>query len=359
MILPIKQIDNNSGIIIDTKAIFNNDHQGLIVEETDNNKNRATYLPGVFPNKSWEFIKNSLIQKAGITNSKIKFYAYDCKIYSMCIADYLIKPIQYFVNKHYTNFVPYSMINGHVIVDKSDYVRNLASIYDILKMEQYGYKITNKVYGAIINNIEYYKQKYRLDKNNMRQASAFLLLDIYLTKSDDQYFEIIKSDLYNQIINPDSNIDVNFELGQILMALTTVNPKNNLLEEKLNQIANIDIDQNTSIDIFRYNWFSKLVNNNDYKLILVDKIINFIDNHPEYNETNFYAVEFEALSTLYILMHNDSKIQSIVEKYISKLLIKLENRRNIFGLFDFKNGDSRFDITGHVLSGYYCLLSIL
>ena len=361
MLLPIKKINNESGEILNTKEIFNNNRYGLIVEGISDNQNRATYLPNVFPNESWEFIKKSIIQKAGISNSEIRFYAYDCKIYSMTVSDYFIRPIQYFINKHYTNFVPYKMVNDYIIIDKSEYVRNLAFIYDVLQMNQYGYSINNTVYNSITSNINYYKHKFNLDKKSMRQASAFLLLDIYLTNTNDQYFEIIKSYLYDQIINPDFNnpIDINFELGEILMALSIVDKKNNILAKKLNKIPNID--QNAPVDIFRYNWFSKLVINidyPDYKLILTNKIIKFIDNHPQYDETNFYAVEFESLSTLYTLI-NDPKLQSLVEKYISELLIKLENRRNIFGMFHFKNGDVRFDITGHILNGYYALLSIL
>ena len=49
---------------------FNNIEYGIIVE--DSSGNRATYLPNVFPNKSWNYIKDSLMSKAG-TKQKSKF----------------------------------------------------------------------------------------------------------------------------------------------------------------------------------------------------------------------------------------------------------------------------------------------
>jgi len=79
-------IDNTTGKIISMDKQFDNKYYGLIV---DSSQSRATYLPHVFTNISWEGIKNSLLQKADIVNQhRIKFYAYDTKIISMTLLDY-------------------------------------------------------------------------------------------------------------------------------------------------------------------------------------------------------------------------------------------------------------------------------
>ena len=60
MMESVMKIDSTNGIIISNSETFDNKNYGLIVEDLNNSK-RATYLPNVFPNKSWDFIKNSFI----------------------------------------------------------------------------------------------------------------------------------------------------------------------------------------------------------------------------------------------------------------------------------------------------------
>ena len=74
--LPLYEIDFASGVIPKLKnRIFKNDKLGFIM---DKNGNKATYLPEVFPNKSWQEIRDHLVQnKAGSSLDKnIKFFAY-------------------------------------------------------------------------------------------------------------------------------------------------------------------------------------------------------------------------------------------------------------------------------------------
>jgi hypothetical protein len=365
-------IDVKTGKIIKTGEKFDNLYYGLIVENTKNFTQKATYLPNVFPNQSWEHIKTSLIQKANITDKNIKFYAYDCIIRTASIADYFILPIQKFVNTYYVIFVPYMIKEKEVVIDKKDDVRNLGTIYSIFQMQQhYKYRFSHTANNTITSSIGYYKSKYKFRPNNMRQASAFLLLDLYLSNKDDEYIPIIKNNLYkelNQQNNFDSGkptddnfvvIEKNFELGKILTALNIVDPNNQILKNEINKIP--IIDEELDVDIFRYNWFSKLVKNmNDkvYKYTLVKRIIGYYDDNKEKDETNYYAVEFEALATLYASI-SDVKTKKLVEQYIIKLIISLEKRKNKFGFYEFKNGETRLDITGHVLDGLYELMSLL
>ena len=74
--LPLYEINYNTGRISElNNQIFKNDKLGFIM---DKNGSKATYLPDVFPDKSWQQIRDHLVQqKAGTSlDNKIKFYAY-------------------------------------------------------------------------------------------------------------------------------------------------------------------------------------------------------------------------------------------------------------------------------------------
>ena len=74
--LPLYEIDYDSGQISGlNNQVFKNDKLGFIM---DKNGNKATYLPDVFPDKSWQEIRNHLVQqKAGTSlDNNIKFFAY-------------------------------------------------------------------------------------------------------------------------------------------------------------------------------------------------------------------------------------------------------------------------------------------
>lgn len=77
MLLPITPIAANSS------SLYNSVTDGLIVQS--HNGSRATYLPNVFPGKSWEEIKESLIQKAGISGGTTEFYSYKTREMSMTL----------------------------------------------------------------------------------------------------------------------------------------------------------------------------------------------------------------------------------------------------------------------------------
>jgi hypothetical protein len=95
-----------------------------------------------------------------------------------------------------------------------------------------------------------------------------------------------------------------------------------------------------------------------YVYCLIDKIVDYIDKYPNNNETNYLAVEFECLTALYYII-DKKEYQQKIEKCIELILIELQNRTNLNGLYKFKNGDVRLDITGHILNGFYNLLLIL
>ena len=158
---------------------FNNIEYGIIVEDASGN--RATYLPNVFPNKSWSYIKNRLILKAHSTHSS-KFYAYKCIVYEKHIIDLLnihyfqstyINPFADFMKVNYNTFIPYKIVNSKVSVDTSRNVRNIASINDMLSLNLASSKKSKK---NINHNLDFYKDQFNNDKSSMRQASSFLIM---------------------------------------------------------------------------------------------------------------------------------------------------------------------------------------
>lgn len=351
MLNPIQRVSENGTI---KKENFNNKKYGIIAENPTNPNQSVTFLPAVFPDKDWDFVKEMLVKKGGFYSNKLDFYAYQCEIFSMKVTDYYFQPIQQFINKKYKNFVPHEIINDIVVIDRSESIRNLSVIYNILLMDECGYQISKSVRKCIHDNIKYYWEMYQKG-NNMRQASAFLMLDMCLM--GNLSWITIKNNLLEQLNNESKNsfqgMDLNLEMGEILWALHRVDPNNDIIKRYIDLIPKLDQDMNSEIDIFRYNWFSKsakFVRDGTYKYLLVEKIIKYIHDHPEKDETNYLAVEFESLATLYCCL-DDYSTKKRIEGYLEKLLVRLQERKNKFGFYQFHNGTVRLDITGHVMNG--------
>ena len=150
-------------------------------------------------------------------------------------------------------------------------------------------------------------------------------------------------------------IDINFELGEILMALAIIKPSADLLA----YINKFNLESN---DIFQYNWICQyllpLFYDTSFDLSTIKPFIAKLDlkvtqyinlSIDNLSETNYLAVAYEAITALYIMGYrNDSELE-----YLFRSLM---DRRSIYGLFSFLNRTSRFDITGHVLNSIYHLL---
>ena len=82
MVRDVLEIDKDTGKIRGTYKLFDNDTMGLIFDNKKTGQ-RATYLPGVFENISWEKIKTNLEQKSGYISSDnlngSMFYMYNIK----------------------------------------------------------------------------------------------------------------------------------------------------------------------------------------------------------------------------------------------------------------------------------------
>lgn len=351
-------IDNNG--VISNGRQFNNIEYGIIVDNLET-RQRATYLPDVFPDKSWQYIKESVTDKAHISDNKnIIFYAYDTLIIKMNLREFnnhniseIKNGITSFFNKYYTDFVPYEVSKGKIIIDKKEYVRNIATIYDILKL----LNVEDSVRQAAQQNLEYYISLYLENPDVLRQASSFLVLALSLSKN--KYTKIIQdicNTLYSHVIK--KNLEKQFELGEVLIALSIVCPKREILNEQLEYVK--EILQNTETNIFQLNWFMKFIEAYDaysaYFEIMLNKILEIVYVIDHNYETNYLAVSYECLTCalLYCTRNNiklgelKNKIKKEIER-IYQIIITRYNKE--YCLFMFTNGTMRIDITCHILNG--------
>jgi len=276
----------------------------------------------------------------------------------------LIDEIKNFVNHYYKDFIPYEVTKNDVVIDKTEYVRNIATMYDIMQLQSHFYSdkkstggIDPQVLNKINENADYYVSIYKKNPSTMRQASAFLALLLSMISKVKYETDIkqITETLYAQI----DDLEPQFELGEVLMALSILDPKKDILNNQIDKIIkNIEHNEPKLNNIFQYNWLSKFIvvyqNDHSRKLftLLGEKIIPVLRLFTyEEEETNYLAVAYECLASLLVY---DKSIA--VGDLIDNLTEKLIKRHNpTYGLFAFKNGDMRLDITGHIINGFICM----
>lgn len=107
----------------------------------------------------------------------------------------------------------------------------------------------------------------------------------------------------------------------------------------------------------RYIYFSdQSVDVNTVIKIIIDKLIKVtkILLHHTKTESNYLCVAFEAFCSLYQVCDDAYKI--LCSEMIKRLIIKIMQRMNYYGLIDFTSGDARVDITGHFHNGLIYLV---
>lgn len=358
MLLPVLEINPDTGVI-SNGDIFNNNKYGLIYSS---GKSRATYLPYVFPNSTWDNIKKKLIRKSNKdeTNSlqNVSFKSYTIKQIKTDLFTF-IKNLSYVQNQfikwiesNYGNSIPYMRSNNKIIRDEKQYVRNIATINDILQFKNI---LSNQLLKSLEIDLEKYYLIFKKDPLNMRQASSFLLII-------KPYYDI-KKYLFTQL----SDLEPKFERGEVLISLLYVtrdNKENDKMNDNFNSmIRTIELKETLKMDdIFELNWHSKFAfvcfkkkfkNKTELSLYstLLFKKIKYLFSYDLNNlETNYLAVFFEALSSLYNLLESKEDIKDMITKLFCKLMERFEN-----GLFKFTDNSARLDITGHVLNGFFAL----
>jgi AMMECR1 domain-containing protein len=365
MVLPIHKINKHSGRL-DFKvlkknehggktgrsyelAIFNNKDYGVIVTSKENSDRRATYLPDVFPNARWSDVKESLLEKAGIDSKEsVEFVAYKTITQKMCLFHYLVNPFVKWIQHVYHDFVPYQVYSkGGLVIDWYQDVRNIATIHDILRLRQFDVDLKS-ILLKIKDNIQYYNNKR--SKLNL-QSLSFLLLcnkELHLNETGSEIAERLVEALSTEYLEP------MFEVGEVLHGLLSYNSKRfaKIVKDYLDRVTlEATVKEDT---IFQLNWLSKTAFASSIRHERLTREIEdafktwFSRFYSADLETNYLAVCYETLSTIFNRFSND------LDHALETVFHDLHKRRNnSTGLFAFKDGTCRLDITGHVLNGYY------
>ena len=322
MCLPIRHVEEATGNFVDDGSAFSNNTWGLIVQT---GIHRATYLPGVYMDTPWDAIKASVQAKAKVEQGEnSSFIAYRTKrVYATLrqVYEYLLRnspsSITRTLGSHFIVFtnpcrhVPYLVTSDkRVLYDESQDVRNIASLLDIETLAEL-------VPGAINRfdpDIKHYIMKYTKRPAEMRQASTFLLTLLQHKKQCPRLQRRIASRLISEL----SSMEPEFELGEALVALrmqTRMRPPRS---------------------IFELNWQAQASPHPE----LEQHLQAFTSDFTHSTETNFLAVAFEAACALSMPVLSAALFSDLMQRY------DVER-----GLFMFRDGSARVDITGHVHRG--------
>lgn len=361
MLNPIYTINIDTGIIERLQEPFTNKKYGIIIQSNDNLQ-RATYLPEVFPNIKWNDLIVSIKQKANIVSNNFKLFAY--KIYQIKshYLDILNNKLFSYISLY--NFsrllidnmniklifpFPYSYINDNFKWNTTEEVRNIAILSDIFK-----YCIHFKSF-AHENELKQIKAKIHFILTNLKSYNSQGLSFLgYMYNNNSYNFNIKNKDQYClKLLNDLKTAEPEFARNEILIGLNKAGCSNGVL---VSYSDTLDFDIESSI--FKMNWIIQALisfnKNISPELIIIfkTKINNILQNIKEV-ETNYIAVAFEGLC--YIQKANPTKETiSILFQLLFELEIR-KNKNNI--LYNFMDSSARIDITGHIINGLYQLIS--
>ena len=351
MQLPLTPISGN-------RKTFDNEKYGLIV---DSDQGRGTYLPKVFKTKNWGEISASLLQKAQVKTGK--FFQYETSvvegkmrtIFDKEYLDWVAQEYLIFMEVNYENFVPYMVENGQILIDKTENVRNCATLCELLD-----FPVSKKLEAKIRRDIKYYVAKFA-KRIYTEQANAFLIMAMAKIEGKvSQTLVDICDDLYKNL----DGMGAQFQLGETLIGLHRVCPMIKELAHWQKWMEKRLEGLNGRVEnIFEYNWQAKYlfeirkdIPAKKHAEELLRRLIGMKITADM--ETNYLAVYFEAMMSLWGILGGDM-FANILPVWIFLLqrwkngVFKTQEIKNSssFYLFYFKNGTARIDITGHVISG--------
>lgn len=372
---PLLSINPNNGLINDELIRpFNNEEYGIIIVNDSNDKT-ATFLPKVFTKDvSWNYIREKILEKANLSiNDNVYYKAYKIEKYEKKLID-IIKPnyinnifinIGNFFNQNYNDKIPYALLkadnsgNFNIVSNINDDVRNIATLNDINEMDNKYKVLSLKTLENIEKNTNIYIDKYKKNEQLINQSLSFLIL---INKNKD-----ISEDICSKLLSNLDNMERNFELGQALIAIIKCNDNDDIIKSNLEMMKKELFEKKTfnMDDIFRISWQTKAlttyISNNPNRIndrdnivhieLLIHVIINVLN--TSFNllydiETNYLAVCFECLSTLYKYEKNNNDLNNI----LFYIFIILQSRFSKFGLYMFNDHTARIDITGHCIQGF-------
>lgn len=364
MMKPIFNIDSRTAKM-DNGDTFNNLDYGLIfVSQTGK---RSTYLPRTWVKKTWKEIKTMLRKKAGVSElEKGNFYAYKTishkggvlRLLHAGYLNFLIGEYSDYINNNYNDFVPYQTnLNNKIVRNKSNNgVRNLLVIKSLLDIKD---SLSEEVISSIRNNVEYYKNKF--DNKETLRSSPFLLSSI--NKLEEKVDEKICEHIYEKL----SDTDPVFELSQCLISLNETCAGLDILSEQERKMYHVILNDTKASqeNIFKLSWHAQYLNSlykmhnvilQDHVDLLFHRMSNIINSFVN-PETNYFAISLEGLASLYPLIQNPEDKKRLTNDMFH-MFYKIQKRYKN-GLYFFKNGIARIDITAHVMNSYNILLGEL
>jgi AMMECR1 domain-containing protein len=405
MHLPLGEVDSANA------AAFSNKTMGLVVDSGAGK--RATYLPGVLPNASWNHISHSLRQKAGLgRTAAARFYAYETTtvtfqaysvLFSAQSASQLRSDVAFFYLKHYDHFVPYQYdAAAHAaIVDERQAVRNVACIGDVVVLAR-DYRAAFE-HKPILANLEHYYQKWVKNPDAHRQTAIFLVRAFNAMGVHASRVQLMASNLYAAIVA--NQLEPQFEMGEAVSVLARVSvPRMKVLHAALDVMRRraesmLHAEPAQLDNVFEMNWQSQSVRSllqtqtetlntksksrtrmsaqdavanetcMDHVMILFRAFMNTAQRtilRVAALETNYLAVIYEFLVNLEAAMVLFERVRIAIAQHDMlaafhdeirnqrlRYFSALTKRRGEYGLYYFKDHQrARLDITGHVLNLY-------
>jgi AMMECR1 domain-containing protein len=346
MLNPIYRINQTTGMISEINKKFSNKRFGIIIQR---GAQKATYLPNVFPDETWIEIVESIKRKAGITSDDFELFAYKIhqikSKYSAILTGSLFTYISVY---HFSRLLirnmkldhrfpfAYSCSQNQLEWNATDQVRNISTLSDIFRYVTIYKGLATKqelkaIKQKIINILK------DIDKYSS-QALSFLAFMF-------QSFRLNNTAFCQRLLRDLPEAEPEFEKPEIIIGLNKAGCK---MKKEIPTL-------NPTDSIFRMNWTIQQIISSKKKpstediAILKNKIAGILS-QKKVTETNYLAVAFESLCFAYKppLLH-----------MLFELFFELEQRKTCNRtLYSFLDGESRVDITGHILNGLVQLSSL-
>jgi AMMECR1 domain-containing protein len=364
-----KQKDGKTIGWIDTlKKEFDNNTFGLIVDGNSS----AIYLPKVFEKVSWNEIKDSLLQKAGLSGesgltSDVNFYAYLSEVEKEQIFDLIHNKIHYpssypkKIAKCFTNFikdhklVPYNVgSTNKIFYNKEEIIRNLSVLETFLELSQFQ-SLDENIKSDILKFINTHYSKI----DDIKEMELANLVSIIFTLNkiirdtnkdkdkdkDSEFLFPINEKYIKKLVKRVKVAEKQFERGQIILALLkfldyetkdievdqkTIDFIIEIIEIYKSELeVELKSDKSTKLNIdsvFKINWDSQTLHS-IYKFI--NKHSNIIESNNIFNKIeNSYSFKDEPRKVIKYNINN--LLKNNLEKF-KRLFseVTLEELRNL------------------------------
>ena len=338
LLRPLVQLRPESGRPLEGGSAFSPQHSGVLV--FGKNGATATYLPGVFPEEtSWEEVRDSLLQKASISEqaSDSWFFSYATLTQSCPLTRPYDGPYGRAVVGLYASWCsrffvgdvpPYSVSEqGKVEYIASEKVRNSAVSATLVHLS---------VTGSVRNRAKAYLRALRADRETTAQAlavggsfsPAHCLNNTHMLLSAEPNFELPQ--LLHACQEACEDVSVQCAL-----------PQHPFRQRVLRLESPTDLFfMNHAVKALCWSGSAPLFRELGAIFLACANELSGLD------DTNLLAVAFECGCFLSVFLPEDENLAVRLTEIFALLMPRFNLQ---IGLFAFRNGDCRVDITDHVV----------